>query len=164
MWETWVQSLGPEDLLQKETTIHSSILAWNTPWTEEPGRLQSMGLQRVGLDWATSLSLCLPVLGLRCMPDLPLQSAGSPVAAPGLRYSTACGIFVPGSGTEPTPPALQGRFLTPRPAGRSQTFHSFMPICLHSILFPSQPAAGDFYWSSAWVWGRGENQGRRWTL
>ena len=46
MWETWVQSLGPEDLLQKETTIHSSILAWNTPWTEEPGRLQSMGSQR----------------------------------------------------------------------------------------------------------------------
>ena len=45
MWETWVQSLGWEDLLEKETATHSSILAWEVPWTEEPGRLQSMGLQ-----------------------------------------------------------------------------------------------------------------------
>ena len=48
MWETWVQSLGQEDLLEKEMATHSSILAWKIPWTEEPGRLQSMGLQRVG--------------------------------------------------------------------------------------------------------------------
>ena len=43
--------------LQNEMATHSSILAWKIPWTEEPGRLQSMGLQRVGHDWATSLSL-----------------------------------------------------------------------------------------------------------
>ena len=43
MWETWVQSLGREDLLEKEMATHSSILAWKIPWTEEPGRLQSMG-------------------------------------------------------------------------------------------------------------------------
>ena len=49
MWETWVQSLGREDL-EKEMAIHSSILAWKIPWTEEPGRLQSMGSQRVGRD------------------------------------------------------------------------------------------------------------------
>ena len=55
--ETWVQSLGREDPLEKEMATHSSILAWRIPWTEEPGRLQSMGLQRVGHDWATSLSL-----------------------------------------------------------------------------------------------------------
>ena len=48
MWETWVQSLGREDRLDKEKAIHSSILAWRIPWTEEPGRLQSMGSQRVG--------------------------------------------------------------------------------------------------------------------
>ena len=48
MWETWVQSLGRKDLLEKEMATHSSILAWKIPWTEEPGRLQSMGLQRVG--------------------------------------------------------------------------------------------------------------------
>ena len=50
MWETWVQSLGREDLLEKEMTTHSSILAWKIPWTVEPGRLQSMGSQRVGHD------------------------------------------------------------------------------------------------------------------
>ena len=46
MWETRVQSLDQEDLLEKEIATHSSILAWKIPWTEEPGRLQSMGLQR----------------------------------------------------------------------------------------------------------------------
>ena len=50
MWETWVQSLGQEDLLEKEMATHSSILVWKTPWMEEPGKLQSMGLQRVGHD------------------------------------------------------------------------------------------------------------------
>ena len=45
MWETWVQSLGLEDLLEKELATHSSILAWKIPWTEEPGGLQSMGSQ-----------------------------------------------------------------------------------------------------------------------
>ena len=45
MWETWVQSLGWEDPLEKGTAPHSSTLAWKIPWTEEPGRLQSMGLQ-----------------------------------------------------------------------------------------------------------------------
>ena len=51
--ETWVRSLGWEDPLEKKMATHSSILAWRIPWTEEPGRLQSMGLQRVGHDWAT---------------------------------------------------------------------------------------------------------------
>ena len=45
MWETWVQSLGWEDLLEKEMVTHSSILAWKIPWMEEPGRLQSVGSQ-----------------------------------------------------------------------------------------------------------------------
>ena len=71
--ETGVQSLSWEDLLKKEMATHSSILAWKTPWREEPGGLQSMGSQRVRHDWATSLSflnhlyrivlqgLCLPL-------------------------------------------------------------------------------------------------------
>ena len=46
--ETWVRSLGWEDPLEKEMATHSSGLAWKIPWTEEPGRLQSMGSQRVG--------------------------------------------------------------------------------------------------------------------
>ena len=44
----WAQFLGQEDLLEKEMANHSSILAWRVPWTEEPGRLQSIGLQRGG--------------------------------------------------------------------------------------------------------------------
>ena len=56
-WETWARSLGWEDLLERRMATHSSNLAWRIPWTEKPGRLQSMGSQRVGHDWATSLSL-----------------------------------------------------------------------------------------------------------
>ena len=48
MQETQVQSLGRDDPLEKEMATHSRALAWKIPWTEEPGRLQSMGLQRVG--------------------------------------------------------------------------------------------------------------------
>ena len=50
MQETQVQSLGWEDALEKGMATHSSILAWRIPWTEEPGKLQSMGLQRAGHD------------------------------------------------------------------------------------------------------------------
>ena len=55
--ETWVRSLGQKDILEKEMATRSSTLGWKIPWTEEPGRLQSKGLQRVGHGWATSLSL-----------------------------------------------------------------------------------------------------------
>ena len=48
MQETWVQSLGQEDLLEKEMATHTSILAWKIPWMEKPGRLQCLGSQRVG--------------------------------------------------------------------------------------------------------------------
>ena len=51
--ETWVQSLGWEDDLEKGMATHSSIQAWRIPWTGEPGGLQPMGLQRVGHDWVT---------------------------------------------------------------------------------------------------------------
>ena len=50
MQETWVRSLGREDPLEKGVATHSSILAWKTPWTEEPGGLQSMGSQRIRHD------------------------------------------------------------------------------------------------------------------
>ena len=53
--ETRIESLGQEDPLEKEMATHSSTLAWKIPWTEEPSRLQSMGSQRVGHDWVTSL-------------------------------------------------------------------------------------------------------------
>ena len=50
MQETWVRSLSEEDPSEEETATHSSILGWRIPWTEEPGELQSVGLQRVGHD------------------------------------------------------------------------------------------------------------------
>ena len=53
MEETWVASLGQEDPLEEEMATHSSILAWRIPWTEEPGRLQSMRSQRVRHNLAT---------------------------------------------------------------------------------------------------------------
>ena len=53
MQESWVQFLGQEEPLKKEMTTHSSILAWRIPWTEEPGRLQSVGVARIGHDLAT---------------------------------------------------------------------------------------------------------------
>ena len=53
MQEVQVQSLGLEDSLEKKMATHSSILAWKTPWTEEPDGLQSIGLQRIGYDLAT---------------------------------------------------------------------------------------------------------------
>ena len=66
MWKTQVRSLGWEDPLEKEMAIHSRTIAWKIPWTEEPGRLQPMGLQRVGHDWATSLPLCFRG---KCVPE-----------------------------------------------------------------------------------------------
>ena len=53
MRETWIRSLGWEDHLEKEIATHSSILAWRISWTEVPGGLQFMGLQRVRHNWAT---------------------------------------------------------------------------------------------------------------
>ena len=57
MKETWVLSLVQEDPLEKEMATHSSILAWRIPWTEEPGRLQSLGSQRVRHDCVTNTSI-----------------------------------------------------------------------------------------------------------
>ena len=66
--ETQVQSLGREDL-EKEMATHSGIFAWKIPWTEEPGRLQSMGSQRVRHYWATSLFM------FNCIPCLPPETS-----------------------------------------------------------------------------------------
>ena len=54
MQETWIQSLGQDERLEKGMATHSSILAWRIPWTEEPGGLQSMGLQIAGYDLVTN--------------------------------------------------------------------------------------------------------------
>ena len=68
MRETWVKSLGQEALLEKEMATHSSILAWKIPWTEEPGRLQSMGSQSWTLlsDFTFFHFLCLHKMTTSC--------------------------------------------------------------------------------------------------
>ena len=63
MRETRVRSLGWEDPLEKEMAIHSSTIAWKIPWTGDPGRLQSMGSQRVGHDRTTELNYFIPLEG-----------------------------------------------------------------------------------------------------
>ena len=62
MQETQVRSLGQEDPLEKEMATHSSTLAWKIPWMEKPGRLQSLGSQRVGLDMTKQLNFHLIII------------------------------------------------------------------------------------------------------
>ena len=84
--ETQFQSLGQEDPMEESMAIHSRILAWRTPWTEKPGRLQSMGSQRVGRDWSnlacTHLGGCWS--SLACIP-LPLPISCMEWMAPGVK-------------------------------------------------------------------------------
>ena len=65
--ETWVRSLGWEDLLKKEMATHSSILAWWIPWTEEPSGLQFIGLQKVGHNWSDLACTCTYHMALSAM-------------------------------------------------------------------------------------------------
>ena len=82
MQETWVWSPGQEDPLEEEMATHSSILAWEIPWTEEPGGLQSMELQRVGRDWTMTNTftffawLGFPQ-GLVALPTAPAPAGGA---------------------------------------------------------------------------------------
>ena len=78
MQETHVWSPNQEDPLEKGMATHSSILAWRIPWTEEPGRLQSMGLQRVRHDWATNIFIFTfyTILGLH------IHLVKSPLSSP----------------------------------------------------------------------------------
>ena len=83
MQETWVQFLGRKNLMEKGMATHSSILAWRIPWTEEPGGLQSMWLQRVGHDWAIKMhtyahkTLCREFLGFPVAKTTPSQCRGT---------------------------------------------------------------------------------------
>ena len=76
MQGTQVRSLGWEDPLEKEMTTHPSTLTWKIPWTEEHGRLQSMGSQRVRHDWATSLNMQGASMGIE------IQQLSKPVKIP----------------------------------------------------------------------------------
>ena len=86
MWETRVQSLGQEDPLEKGKAIHSSILIWRIPWTEKPGKLQSMGFQRVGQKWVTNFFLMTNMTNLSSVQSLSRVRLCDPVncSTPGL--------------------------------------------------------------------------------
>ena len=92
MQESWVPSLGPEDPLEKGMATHSVILAWEIPWTEEPGGLQSTGSQRVGHDGVTSLSLLFNLYTEYIMRNTGLKEAQAGIKIAGrninnLRYA-----------------------------------------------------------------------------
>ena len=80
MWETWVRSLGWEDPLEKEMAIHSRTIAWEIPWTEEHGVLQSMGLQKVWIRPNNNYNNILHLLTYSC-------NAGDPGSTTGLGRS-----------------------------------------------------------------------------
>ena len=94
--ETQVRSLDGEDPLEKERATHSSILAWKTPWTEEPGGLQSVGSQRVRHDWATNpylpLTLQCPAVWYKCWPWAKLEF-------PRPNFGNNCCFLVPPNST-----------------------------------------------------------------
>ena len=94
--ETQVQSLGQEDSLEKEMATHSSTLAWRIPWTEEPGKLQSTGLQRVGCDCVTNF-LLLQSTGFRVQRLQQLQLTGSRAWAQELWHAGLVALWHVGS-------------------------------------------------------------------
>ena len=95
MRETWVWSLGWKDPLEKGTATHSDILAWMIPWTEEPGGLQSTGLQRVRHDWATFTSLHWRLWSPRIATtqSLNFRSSGFPLPHLDIVSLSACILF-----------------------------------------------------------------------
>ena len=92
MQKTRVQSLGWEDPLEKEVAVHSRTIAWKIPWTEEPGRLQPMGSQRVGHDLATSL-LILRVSNRARVVSLQLCSFSNLAQAPASASGPWCEMW-----------------------------------------------------------------------
>ena len=146
MRETWVQSLGQEDPLEKDMTTHSSTLAWKIPWAEKPGRLQSMGLQRVGHNWVTSLSFTLDICPGVWLPDhccccclvaklcptvvIPWTVAHqAPLSMGFSRQEYWSGLpcpsrgDLPDPGMEPVSSALPGGFFTAKPPGKPLLDH-----------------------------------------
>ena len=147
--ETQVWSLGREDLLEKEMATYSSILTWEIPWTEEPGGLQSMGLQRVGHDWGTSLSFFL-------------SHQGSPIQT-NLQVVPSCSWGTWG------PPGVDGRYgchpfsgspLLSKYLGREAALSTFLSPSLRYLFSTLRPLCSGFwslfYTSLSQLWVTGQ--------
>jgi len=104
--ETQVRSLGQEDPLEKGMATHSSILAWRIPWIEEPGGVQSMGLQRVGYNWASNTFTSFLVLQ-KCPDLLCVFLRQSQDFAPRLHYRFLAAPFL---SLHPLPPQISNCF------------------------------------------------------
>ena len=169
--KTWVQFLGQQDPLEEEMATHSSTLAWKIPWTEEPGRLQSMGLQESDMDtteWPSAMLHCSTDVKLSyCLCPVPAYTgAVKRTTTPSLlqeglslerrKCSTstflkgvfwpcqaACSILVPQPGIEPRPQQWKPKILTSRPPG-----DSLLQIFIWTMAFLSQNYDGDHGTSS----------------
>ena len=129
MQETRVRSLGQEDTLEKKMATRSSILAWEIPWTEEPGRLQSMGLQTVEYDFVTENPHTRPLtFGLPFYPShpIPLGHHRTPSRAPCATQQIPTSCFTHRSGICPTS--------SPNSSSPSHCVHtSILYICIPTL-------------------------------
>ena len=147
MRETRVQSLGQEDPLEKEMAIHSSTIAWKIPWTEEPGRLQSMVPQKVRHDWATFLYVLsrFSHVQLFVTPWTVAHQCPLSMRFPRLEYWSGLPLPSPGNlpdpGIKPGSPTLQAESLPSEPPSKLcqwerkdpganwSTLHKQLPTC-----------------------------------
>ena len=113
--ETQVWSLGQEDPWEREMATHSSIPAWEIPWTEEPGGLQSMGLQRIGHNWVTHTEHWAANPGWSYIEILSLSHLQRPPHC-WPRLAASQGLSSPWPGIEPEPLAVKTRSPSPETA------------------------------------------------
>ena len=129
MQETWVWSLGWKDPLEEGMATHSSILAWRIPWTEEPGGLQCMGLQRVRHDWATKHSTETKGWKFRPGGNLPLFFSGNSQGGLGRRLAPVWRNQEGGSPRPENPPEVAA--LVPTWISQISQTKQFLPLRTH---------------------------------
>ena len=141
LWQTWVW----EDPLEKEIANHSSILALKIPWMKDPSRLQPMGLQRVGHDRATSLSInsswVLLVTWLGLFPFFSWIVCSFLIDLYGSLY-----ILQPNPGIKPRSPALQTDSLPTELSGKPYTFYKYQSIYWFYEIQESSPSLGKSFY------------------
>ena len=154
MWETGVQSLDREDPLEKEVATHSSTPAWKMPWTEEPGRLQSMGSQSLtGLSdftylitWRSEVKWCHSVVSDSLRPRGPTRLL-RPWDSPGKNTGVGCHFLLQGSPLVPCKKLINRR--VGRPEGGALTYRANSGAQQEEErLFPFKDSANRKLWTS----------------